>query len=504
MKRIIGFVLIVILVSFCASVYGATADTLDFPYKMMTGEDLVELLSADTGATLHIDFTRFTSRVTLMPRTTIRRPILLQKCLFEKDATFPACIFLGDVDFWGSTFSEDAYFCGSTFSGKADFWLNTFSGEADFRGSTFSGNVSFWASTFSGIADFRFSRLYCAVHDSAEPIPGRADFTNTQWANELHLQNIETRPGVRLDFAGAGWVALPITEYAAPKPVLYLEGANCDRLLFPVADEWIPRPLLGFGISHRASFRSGWRVQVPDPVGTEYPWEKVDWPFRQEETEWPVIQRTYGKFLTFLKESGRYDDYDALLTEFHDLETHYKWYRGEYLDSAFTFVMGLICGYGIRPVRAFWFSLWVVLGSTFIYLVFRKYVRPRYGTGEENAFQPPYFLCRKESLQRQYDPPRKLQDYRFSLSHLWPSDIELTRMAWWLIVWRIFVVLRGAWLIFWYLMNFVLFSVNTFCTVGYDNNYPVKGLRYVCMAELVLGYITLTLFLVSLVNILIR
>ena len=78
------------------------------------------------------------------------------------------------------------------------------------------------------------------------------------------------------------------------------------------------------------------------------------------------------------------------------------------------------------------------------------------------------------------------------------------RMAWWLIIWRIFVILRGAWLIFWYLMNFVLFSVNTFCTVGYDNNYPVKGLRYVCMAELVLGYITLTLFLVSLVNILIR
>jgi len=363
-----------------------------------------------------------------------------------------------------------------------------FSGGADFGFSTFSGNADFSVSTFSGKAVFRNTHWHCVVRDLVQPVPGKANFASTNWTDELLMENMDIRPGVTLDFTNAKWESIPKTEQGESKPVLYLRNANYNNFLFPVANKGIPYPLVGFGHPDSAFYRTGWRVQVPNP----------GW------TKWPVIQRTYGKFLNSLKESGCYNDHDALFIEFHDLETHYKWYKGKYLQSTFNFTMGLICGYGIRPVRAFWFSFWVILGFAVIYWIFRRRIRPRYETDRENAFSAPYYFHRSESPPPKFRMPDELLGYNFAITHLWPKNLSQTWKAFLFIIWRIFLILHGAWLLFWYLMNFVLFSVNTFCTVGYDNNYPVKGLRYICMAELVLGYITLTLFLVSLVNVLIR
>ena len=496
MKRTFGFFWAIILVILCKCSFAMEADTSKYQYQM-TGEELIKLMLINSIDTLNMTSCLFSTEIQIPLGTQIRRPIKFNNCMFKKVITlkssnlfnaccFDKCNFLvqtdfsanhfhGEVVFSSCEFSDSLNFSSCIFKKKADFrncifvgetffLADTFKEEANFYRCSFIGNVYFRTSTFYKKTSFEGTKFLCVYKNLSIEVQGMVDFRSTKWHETLNFRNTESHQGVKIEFAEAQWVNAPMTISMSPRPILYLEGADYDKLLFPIADEKIPNPILGFGNADSSRMRSGWRAQIPDP----------------DQIEWSAVQRTYGKFLTFLKDNGRYDDYDALLKEFHYLETRYKWHSGDWITPIFNTTLNFICGYGIDPKRSFYASILIVM----VFAVFYRFpfsyrlIHPRIEKDRDSAIIPP--------------PPLLKIGKQPGRQPIWRKKIERKdRLQWFVAQFNFF-------------LDFILFSLNTFCTVGYDNNYPVRWLRHICMLELILGYITLTLFLVSLINVLLR
>jgi hypothetical protein len=93
----------------------------------------------------------------------------------DEDHRFRSFVFAA-TNFWSATFSGDADFGDATFGAKANFLLATFNAEVDFGGAKFTAEANFWNARFNALAYFRRAMF------SAE-----ANFGDTKFTAEAHF-----------------------------------------------------------------------------------------------------------------------------------------------------------------------------------------------------------------------------------------------------------------------------------------------------------------------------
>jgi len=89
-----------------------------------------------------------------MGYTVFMKPVNFQLTRFNGNVYFTHSIFIEDVNFKGASFREPAIFEGAQFNKNADFASSNFAGSASFAESIFDGNADFHGSNFNKSADF--------------------------------------------------------------------------------------------------------------------------------------------------------------------------------------------------------------------------------------------------------------------------------------------------------------------------------------------------------------
>jgi hypothetical protein len=106
----------------------------------------------------------------------IQGTVDFRNSILKKDIDFSFTNIIEYVDFTGSHFDKDAHFQGSGFSSNANFGASLFNGIADFRESQFNGNTDFRESQFNEDADFDLSQ-FSGIADFGDSLfNGRAGF----------------------------------------------------------------------------------------------------------------------------------------------------------------------------------------------------------------------------------------------------------------------------------------------------------------------------------------
>ena len=102
---------------------------------------------------------------------------------------FNNAIFLGAVDFSRSQFNDEAYFGTSQFDGYANFGFSRFLSEASFEDSQFKSYVNFWFSKFGGDAVFKGCRFDRIVSFRESQFESYANFWRSQFNRDVIFRN---------------------------------------------------------------------------------------------------------------------------------------------------------------------------------------------------------------------------------------------------------------------------------------------------------------------------
>lgn len=147
------------------------------------------------GSTFLADFTSYTNKFNegiQFDNATFSSVTSFHTNKFKKTSSFRSAIFKNDVEFFENFFIDEAGFSGASFSKGADFQRNNFSGAVDFSDAKFNGDFDFTNVTFSSYANF-----------SGATINGRINFNETEFTGPLILKNIITSDATVFNFNSA-------------------------------------------------------------------------------------------------------------------------------------------------------------------------------------------------------------------------------------------------------------------------------------------------------------
>jgi len=129
----------------------------------------------------------------------VKSPIIIKDCLIRGSLDFGDGLFLGEIDFCGTTFDYACFagtvfnfgssFTGTSFNESANFEAVTFNGGSDFRRSIFRSDALFIMAKFDGWAEFQKAVF-----------GGKADFLRAQFDNS-YFNEAQFNGEVFFDFA---------------------------------------------------------------------------------------------------------------------------------------------------------------------------------------------------------------------------------------------------------------------------------------------------------------
>ncbi len=264
---------------------------------------------------------------------------------FTNDFNFGGTTFSGDARFGGATFSENAGFSETTFNGYAGFdgatfnrnvgfFRATFSGDAGFNEATFNRNAGFFRATFSGDAGFRKTTF---IGDAGF---NKATFSGDTWFNEATFNRNAGFGGATFS-ENAGFDGATFNGYAGFNEATFSRDAGFDGATFSRN--------AGFD---GATFGGDARFNEAKFEGYFSGWSTLENTFTCDEA-------TYQGLIKNFKEHGQFDEADDC----------YFSYRYRNMDSLQD-LLGLIsCGFGVRPSYAVYLSIILIVIFGFLYWI---------------------------------------------------------------------------------------------------------------------------------------
>jgi len=412
-----------------------------------------------------IEFFGLTEEVKL-----IESPISIKDSEIKGDVNLGNSIFQGQVNFKGSNFSKEAWFSGANFSGHVEFWwmelhddsnnsiVIEFGGSsADFMDAKFSGgDANFWRTEFSG-GDAEFG--------GAEFSGGDAEFGGAEFSGGSAEFGWAKFNGGVANFAGA--------EFSGGSAIFYGAEFSGGEAAFDLVK--FNGGLANFiGAVFSGGSAEFWRSEFSEDVDFEDSiFERTNLTM-EDARNIRILRLSNSTFENCSTISLKGTDYDRLYVRW-DLIEDALVYNGEvYLALVKNFKAieyfedADDCYYQYRLERQSMRSFREVAKYTDIlgWVTCGYGVRPGYTLllGLFVVFVSAVYYWRADAIRR-----------------LKGDEDESAKFS-----------------------DAFYFSMMTFTTVGYGDWYPLDRHRNVVMIEGIVGWLTLSLFLVTLANVIIR
>ncbi len=381
--------------------------------------------------------------------------------IFESNVSFLSSKFLKGAYFRRASFNGEADFWKAIFNGEADFWEASFNGEASFMGKSasfldaiFNGEAYFTRASFKEAASFLRASFKEKAHFEGASFNGHASFVGLSFNGETYFLQASFKYQAsfrkasfkeKADFRGASFNGEADFEEAS-----FNETASFGQASFNGETN-----LRGASFNETVQFYDTTiSSKFVDLRLTRYPEFQITWSMLEgrldnilllkDITSW---QGVYFRLIKNFKDIG--DTKSADDAYYHYRYTKYLFCNDWWEKTKWWFgylFMGLTCGYGVIPWRTIATAGGLIVIFTFcIYFPFSK----------------------RGSLELKGEYITKQEWYRR-------------------------------------LYNCFYFSVIIFTTVGLGDIKPKGGFKAWAIAEGLLGWLTMALFLVTLANVWLR
>ena len=475
----------------------------------------------------------------------VNSSIIIKNCEIRDNVNFGNSIFQNGVSFEGTNFTNLTWFSGSSFTGNADFRDSQFSGgDANFWYTQFNGGAHFERAKFSGRdANFMWSQFSGGVanFEEAEFSGGAAyfggakfsasDFKGAQFSSDANFWEAQFNGYVNFrNVVFSGVVSFSKAKFsfgdADFRNVVFSDGADFGRVEFSGRDA----DFMGTQFSGRANFREaqfsgrdanfrGAQFCVGDADFGEAQFSGKDANF--SGAEFSGGDADFGK-ATF---SGNVNFEGARFSEIATFEeSSFDHANLTFEDARNIRVLRLsnatfenessisLKGTDYERLYVHWNSIKDALvynGEVYLTLV-KNFRNIEYFEDADDCY---YQYRRERQSMRSFWEVAKYTDILG-----WVTCGYGVRPGYTLLL-GLFVVLVSA-VYYWRrdairrlkgdedesakFSDAFYFSMMTFTTVGYGDWYPLDRHRKVVMLEGIVGWLTLSLFLVTLANVIIR
>ncbi|NKB70714.1 MAG: hypothetical protein GKR89_26895 [Candidatus Latescibacteria bacterium] len=332
---------------------------------------------------------------------------------------------------------------GARFDQKADFSEAAFDGFTLFNRSRFDGPADFAVAFFNGIASFDSTRFAAGALFANATFKGWANFANAHFHGPASWR-----------YSSSGWVTFAKARF---DQTLDLSSASLEkRGDFRAARFDSAQVLLG-GILSAQFLLDDWDQIRNRLFFIEGDWAQQDTLATNQITNLRQVATVYSLLQSQFRDQGLYEEENNCYYDLKQIERAYyyrrlDWHPASWWQAVKYTVLWATCGYGVRPQHTIWLGLALVLACALCYY--------QLGAIQERGDQAG-------------PPPRRPRWQR----------------------WR----------------DALYFSLNTFTTVGYGDWYPTDDhlrlgrrrlpfihFRTIAMIEGLVGWILITLFIISL------
>ena len=311
----------------------------------LAGFDTPPVVTVPFGQALEIEGCVFEGDV-CFAGLTFEQPVSIRGTRFHGDADLHACVFNRPLTLYRCHFEKRCGLGDSTFGDAAHFDRTHFVGLADFFNAVFEKGASFANARFDGEANFSRVRFVnprsvfpcldfrnCVAHEAAF-------FTDAQFEGICDFT--ASRFGRVAEFSGATFCLAAFTDAEFGRLNVRWEQVAGHKLL-------IGRMLFrGFDPSREI-------IREEDLVALLAQRERP--PLAETHRQYDVLKAIFTR-------QGDHVSADECFYEWKQTERRESpldWRPGTWLLKAFHYLNWIICGYGVKPIRAVFFGLNAVM-----------------------------------------------------------------------------------------------------------------------------------------------
>ncbi|MCD6594884.1 pentapeptide repeat-containing protein [bacterium] len=412
----------------------------------------------------------------ILTKAVFKSDLAFRKCYFEDCAQFDECEFLGNVEFSKCHFITQARFQKAHFYRNMDFhwsnWYtyinpefrfavvdsianfknNFFLGQALFCAIKFHGPALFGDCTFDSLADFGGCHFFKDADFSSVNFIYKANFSECHFDSSALFSSVTFDGGAEFRKVNFNYF-LDFQSISIPEKQLVDLDCSSFRKNDLAGSILISNIRLKGDIAIPAS-------SMPKPSIWFY---EPEYAKGADDNSYDYILRTYALIYRNQLQQNRMADHDALLIEAKNFERSLAWKRKQFLKWFFLLLMGTFSGYALVPYITF---KWIIA----IILLFSVFYMAR-------QFRPKPYYFKKENGHRKSHSSKNRK-----------------------------ILIRESFIVRWKnaLIKSILFSVICFFTGSFQNERPQGLNKILFVIELILGYFLMALFIVSLVNIIVR
>lgn len=314
------------------------------------------------------------------------------EAVFSDDASFSKTKFGNFVDMRGTEFNGSADFDLANFEGYAHFNEVLFSGKNNFRSAQFNSPAIFWAANFDGDSDFRGAKFGDAVFSNTQfqgtasfgdtTIEGNADFRESAFSDDLLFE--DTLISGDVTFKGATFEKNVDFQNA-----VMLSKSDFSRAQFSNNRNSITK-FLNTTFGGNASFAYCSFSPVVQMRNSRFngSLNMTEAIFDRMELDWEDIKGRligddpiYILMINNFRNLGQFEDQDNSIYQYGRYRLAHENSIWSYLKD---FLSWIICGFGVRPQYTFAWAILLIIIFGYIYYSFGALLKE---SRSQSAFQ---------------------------------------------------------------------------------------------------------------------
>lgn len=384
-------------------------------------------------------------------RTTFGSFVDMRGTNFDEFADFDQSIFKGYAHFNEALFSRNNKFKSAQFNGPALFWAANFDGDSDFRGAKFFRDAVFSNSQFEGIASF-----------GDTTIDGNAEFRESAFSDDLLFEDALIK-------GDAIFKEATFEKNVDFQNAIMFSKADFSRTQFSNNRNSITK-FLNTSFGGNASFAYCSFSPVVQMRNSRFngSLNMTEAVFDRMELRWKDIKdrlicddTIYISMINNFRTLGQFEDQDDCIYQ-------YGMYRLDHESSIWSYLIDTMsrisCGFGVRPQFTIAWAILIIIVFGYIYFLFGALLKDVEATR---------FVAQRISQFKKFNISRFKKFYKKT------GAVTLT--------------------------DALYFSAMVFTlSLPAQGLKPVGNWRYAAMVEDILGWMLMTLFVVTLGNVMIR
>ncbi len=276
----------------------------------------------------------------------------LQFAIFNQSLTCYGCCFQGRVSFSDSTFWDDAHFDRTHFMGPADFFNTSFQKGGSFTYAVFHDYCTYTSSKFNSsmflypCLDFSNAICHEAAYFMDARFDGIADFGGAQFRRKVDFTNAAFKY-ITLKQAQFGWLEIK------------WEQIGHRRLLFGTVT------VQGVDVSKK---------HISEEEFNNSFLQRSDTLLSEKHRQYDILKGIFLKQGDFVSADQCFYDWKQMERK----ESLLGWNPESWIVKVFHYLNWLSCGYGVKPIRTFFFASILILLFGIVYTIMDPSFNPAF------------------------------------------------------------------------------------------------------------------------------